>query len=56
MNDLIFRGTTPEANAQMRSYFDTLPPFVQETVQQCGISFATLSELEKCARNMTQAR
>lgn len=54
MNDVIFCGNTPEDNMRMREYFNSLPAYVQETVQQCGIEFCTVEELKKCAQNMTQ--
>lgn len=55
MNEPIFRGATPEENAKMRQYFNTLPTYVQETIYQSGVQVASVEELQKCGENMTQA-
>jgi hypothetical protein len=52
MDGGIFCGGTSEENLEMRQYFDTLPSYVQTTLQECGMSFGTLKELQACAQNM----
>lgn len=39
-------------NDAMRQYFDTLPPYVQETITQVGPKLATLEELKACAEKL----
>ena len=52
MDGGIFCGGTSEETLEMRQYFDTLPSYVQTTLQECGMSFGTLKELQACAQNM----
>lgn len=39
-------------NEQMRSYFNSLPPFVQESIRQSGMKFHTPDALRRCAENL----
>ncbi len=39
-------------DARAREYFDSLPPFVQETIMQGGKRLATFEELRDCAENI----
>ena len=35
----------------MKQYFDTLPPSVQETIMQSGVQVDSLEQLKACAEN-----
>ena len=50
-----FCGATPEENAKMRQYFNSLPPYIQETIRQSGIDIKSLDELESCAKHMSES-
>lgn len=41
-----------ESNTEARSYFDTLPEFVRETLMQSKGDISDLSELKNCAQNL----
>lgn len=52
----LLRGREPQwlQNADMRSCFDGLPPFVQENIMQSSRSFFSVEELQRCAQNLQQ--
>ena len=54
MNEPIFCGATPEENAKMQQYFNSMHTYEQETIFQSGTKVATVEELRKCAENMTK--
>lgn len=35
----------PYTNPEMKQYFSTLPIFIQESIEQSGMKFETLSQL-----------
>ncbi len=39
-------------NQEMQQYFNTLPQFVQETINQSGPEMNTVQELKNCAENL----
>lgn len=39
-------------NDQMKRYFDTLPAYVQVTIQQSGLVPASLNDLKNAAENL----
>lgn len=41
-----------ESNHEARSYFDTLPEFVRETIMQSKGDISDLNELKSCAQNI----
>ncbi len=41
---------TPDRETQ--AYFNSLPPMVQETIKQTGVSFSSKQELERYAANL----
>lgn len=42
-----------ENNPQLKEYFSTLPPMIQESILQSGISFRTREEMQKAVKNLT---
>lgn len=40
------------SNPEMKQYFSTLPPFVQETIRQSGLIPADLQALQQAADNL----
>ncbi|MCM1544937.1 MAG: hypothetical protein NC110_06520 [Ruminococcus sp.] len=41
---------------QMKEHFNTLPPFVQETIMQSSAKIDTLEELESISTKITKAQ
>lgn len=39
---------------EMKNYFDTLAPYVQETLKQASGDIATLSQLKSAAENLVK--
>lgn len=37
---------------QMQQYFSSLPPYVQETLEQCSPQVTNLEEMKKCVENL----
>ncbi len=42
-------------NAEARAYFDSLPPTLQETVMQSGVTMTTREQLETFCTNMLKS-
>ena len=42
-----------ENNPELRDYFSTLPPMIQESILQSGAPFQTREELEKAVKKIT---
>lgn len=45
---------SPEYNEEMKSYFNSLPLIVQETIMQTGVKLCSLDELKECAQNLME--
>lgn len=45
---------TNQRSKEAQEYFDSLPVFVQESIMQTGVALNTKTDLEQCAKNMTQ--
>jgi hypothetical protein len=43
-----------EQNVQIQAYFDSLPPYLQETIRQSGAKYQTLNDLKALCRNLMQ--
>lgn len=43
---------TNSFDQEMQQYFDTLPPYVQETIKQTSVELTNKQELVQCAQNM----
>ncbi len=43
-----------EENPALKQYFDSLPPFIQETIMQSGVCIENEEQLRQCARQLTQ--
>lgn len=43
----------PEKN-QMQQYFNQLPAYIQENIEQSGIEIQSIDQLKKCAENLTK--
>lgn len=44
---------TIQQNPEMKAYFDSLPPAVQETIVQSGIQVTDLAGLKQCAQTFS---
>lgn len=42
-----------KSNQQAKSYFDSLPPYIQETLHQTSIRLETEEDLKNCVKNIT---
>lgn len=43
----------PEQN-QMQQYFNQLPSYIQENIEQSGIEIQSMEQLKNCAENLTK--
>ena len=43
----------PEQN-QMQQYFNQLPSYIQENIEQSGIKIQSMEQLKNCAENLTK--
>lgn len=50
--DNLSRNNPIIKDAQMKQYFDTLPKYVQVTIEQSGLLPADLNELKNAAENL----
>lgn len=48
------QNQNPMPNEEMQRYFNSLPPFVQESIMQSGAMPASLDELRSCGENILQ--
>ena len=42
----------PYTSPEMQQYFSTLPVFIQESIEQSGMKFETLSQLRSFVENI----
>ena len=55
MADYAVTGDPFETNPEMKQYFDSLPPYVQETLRQSsGGQIANLAQLRQAAEHLLQ--
>lgn len=43
-------------NAQLKAFFNTLPPSVQENMKQTGVQMHSVEELRQCAEHLMQGQ
>ncbi|MGI6168636.1 MAG: hypothetical protein ACOYI4_02825 [Christensenellales bacterium] len=43
-----------QENRQIKAYFDSLPPYLQETIRQSGTQYHSLEDLKALCRNLMQ--
>ena len=41
-----------EEDRQLKEYFNSLPPVIQENIKQAGTQIRNLSDLRQCAENL----
>ncbi len=50
----LFASRSPEEIRNMRNYFKTLPPYVQENFMQSGLQLHSEEEMRACAEKLMQ--